>query len=101
VYRGGTPALSDLLAGQFAAQFATVAQALPQLQSRTVARDRHLVGDALRLGAGYPTFREQGIDLVTTNGTACSRPAARRVRSIDKLNAEMKRIMALPTWATG
>src|ERR1700738_2448021 len=33
VYRGGTPALSDLLAGHLPLQFATVAQALPQYKA--------------------------------------------------------------------
>src|SRR5258708_27879802 len=33
VYRGGTPAMNDVLAGQIPMTFATVTQALPQYQS--------------------------------------------------------------------
>ena len=61
VYRGGTPAMNDLLAGHLPLQFATVAQALPQYQRRAVARARHLVGAALSVGAGDPDLPGAGL----------------------------------------
>src|SRR5262249_29440828 len=59
-YRGGTPALNDVLAGQIPMTWATVTQALPQYQSGHVralgvtATERH------RAIPDVPTFHEQG-----------------------------------------
>ncbi len=96
VYRGGTPALNDLIAGHLPMQFATVAQALPQYkagQLRALA-----ISSAERYASvpEIPTFREQGIDLVTTEWYGLLAPAGTPRPIIDKLNAEMKRIMATP-----
>ena len=96
VYRGGTPALNDLLAGHLPLQFATVAQALPQYKA----------GQLRALGISsdkrYPsvpeiaTFNEQGLDLVVNEWYALLAPAGTPKPIVDKLNAEMKRIVALP-----
>jgi tripartite-type tricarboxylate transporter receptor subunit TctC len=96
VYRGGTPALSDLLAGHLPLQFATVAQALPQYkagQLRAIG-----ISSETRYASvpDIPTFKEQGIDLVTTEWYGLLAPAGTPRPIIDKLNGEMKRIMALP-----
>ena len=96
VYRGGTPALSDLLAGHLPLQFATVAQALPQYkagQLRAIG-----ISSETRYASvpEIPTFKEQGIDLVTTEWYGLLAPAGTPRPIIDKLNGEMKRIMALP-----
>src|SRR3984893_17631953 len=96
VYRGGTPALSDLLAGHLPLQFATVAQALPQYkagQLRAIG-----ISSETRYASvpEIPTFKEQGIDLVTTEWYGLLAPAGTLRPIIDKLNGEMKRIMALP-----
>jgi tripartite-type tricarboxylate transporter receptor subunit TctC len=96
VYRGGTPAMNDLLAGHLPLQFATVAQALPQyragqLRALGISSDQRYpsVPD-------IPTFREQGVDLVTTEWYGLLAPAGTPKPIVEKLNAEMKRIMALP-----
>jgi tripartite-type tricarboxylate transporter receptor subunit TctC len=96
VYRGGTPALNDLLAGHLPLQFATVAQALPQYKA----------GQLRALGISseqrypsvpeIPTFKEQGMDLVANEWYGLLAPAGTPKPIIAKLNAEMKRIMALP-----
>jgi tripartite-type tricarboxylate transporter receptor subunit TctC len=96
VYRGGTPALSDLLAGHLPLQFATVAQALPQYkagQLRAIG-----ISSETRYASvpDIPTFKEQGIDLVTTEWYGLLAPAGTPRPIVDKLNGEMKRIMALP-----
>ena len=96
VYRGGTPALNDLLAGQIPMQFATVAQALPQY------RAGHLralgITSAMRYASvpEIPTFAEQGFDLVVTEWYGLLAPAGTPKPIIAKLNAEIRRIMALP-----
>ena len=43
-----------------------------------------------------PTFREQGIDLVVTEWYGLLAPAGTPQPIIAKLNAEMRRILALP-----
>jgi tripartite-type tricarboxylate transporter receptor subunit TctC len=96
VYRGGTPAMNDVLAGQIPMTFATVTQALPQYQSGLL---RALgVTSATRYASipNVPTFREQGIDLVATEWYGLLAPARTPKPIVAKLNAEMRRIMALP-----
>ena len=96
VYRGGTPAMNDLLAGHLPLQFATVAQALPQYKAGQL---RALgISSAARYASvpEIPTFKEQGIDVVTTEWYGLLAPAGTPRPIVDKLNAEMKRIMALP-----
>jgi tripartite-type tricarboxylate transporter receptor subunit TctC len=96
VYRGGTPAMNDLLAGHLPLQFATVAQALPQYKAGQL---RALgISSATRYASvpEIPTFKEQGIDVVTTEWYGLLAPAGTPRPVIDKLNAEMKRITALP-----
>jgi len=96
VYRGGTPALNDVLAGQIPLTFATVTQALPQYQSGLV---RALgVTAAARYASipNVPTFREQGFDLVASEWYGLLAPAGTSKPVVAKLNAEMRRIMALP-----
>jgi tripartite-type tricarboxylate transporter receptor subunit TctC len=96
VYRGGTPALTDVLAGTIPMTAATVTQALPQWQAGQVralgvtATQRH------RALPGVPTFREQGIDLVVTEWYGLLAPAGTPKPIVAKLNAEMRRILALP-----
>jgi tripartite-type tricarboxylate transporter receptor subunit TctC len=96
VYRGGTPAMNDLLAGHLPLQFATVAQALPQYRAGQL---RALgISSATRYASvpEIPTFKEQGIDVVTTEWYGLLAPAGTPRPIVDKLNAEMKRITALP-----
>src|SRR5258705_9423858 len=60
VYKGGTPALNDVLAGHIPVTFATVGQALPQYKAKQL---RALgVSSAQRYASipEVPTFREQG-----------------------------------------
>ena len=96
VYRGGTPAMNDLLAGHLPLQFATVAQALPQYKAGQL---RALGISSAARYASVPeisTFKEQGIDVVTTEWYGLLAPAGTPRPIVDKLNAEMKRITALP-----
>jgi tripartite-type tricarboxylate transporter receptor subunit TctC len=96
VYRGGTPAMTDLLAGHLPLQFATVAQALPQYKAGQLKALGISWAERYASVPEIPTFREQGIDLVTTEWYGLLAPAGTPRPIIDKLNAEMGRIMALP-----
>jgi tripartite-type tricarboxylate transporter receptor subunit TctC len=96
VYRGGTPAMNDAIGGQIPMTFATVSQALTQYQG----------GQLRALGVTsekrypsipeVPTFREQGVDLVASEWYVLIAPAKTPKPIIDKLNAEIRRIIATP-----
>ena len=100
VYRGGTPALNDVLAGTIPMTFGTVTQALPQWQAEARARAR-------RLGARAPPLAARRADVPRAGhrygGDRMVRPAAPAGTPkpiVAKLNAEMRRILAL-TSASG
>jgi tripartite-type tricarboxylate transporter receptor subunit TctC len=96
VYRGGTPAMNDVLGGHLPMTFATVAQALPQYKAGVI---RALgISSATRYASvpEIPTFAEQGFDVTANEWYGLLAPAGTPKPIIDKLNAEMKRIMALP-----
>jgi tripartite-type tricarboxylate transporter receptor subunit TctC len=96
VYRGGTPAMNDVLAGQIPMTFATVTQALPQYQSGLLRALGVTAATRYASIPNVPTFREQGIDLVATEWYGLLAPAGTPKPIVAKLNAEMRRIMALP-----
>ena len=96
VYRGGTPAMNDLLAGHLPLQFATVAQALPQYKAGQLRALGISSAERYPSVPEIPTFKEQGIDVVTTEWYGLLAPAGTPRPIIEKLNAEMKRITALP-----
>ena len=96
VYRGGTPAMNDLLAGHLPLQFATVAQALPQYKAGQLRALGISSAERYPSVPEIPTFKEQGIDVVTTEWYGLLAPTGTPRPIIEKLNAEMKRITALP-----
>jgi tripartite-type tricarboxylate transporter receptor subunit TctC len=96
VYRGGMPALNDVLAGQIPMTFATVTQALPQYQSGLVRALGVTAAGRYASIPDVPTFREQGFDLVASEWYALLAPGGTPKPVVAKLNAEMRRIMALP-----
>jgi len=96
VYRGGTPAMNDAMAGQIPMTFATVSQALQQyhaglLKALAVTSEKRYA--AL---PEVPTFKEQGVDLVASEWYVLLAPAKTPKPIIDKLNAEIRRMMAIP-----
>jgi tripartite-type tricarboxylate transporter receptor subunit TctC len=96
VYRGGTPAMNDAIAGQIPMTFATVLQGLSQyrgglLKALAVTSDQRYpwIKDV-------PTFREQGVDLVASEWYVLLAPARTPKPVVDKLNVEIRRMMAQP-----
>jgi tripartite-type tricarboxylate transporter receptor subunit TctC len=99
VYRGGTPALTDVLAGQIPMTFATVAQALPQYKAGQL-RALGITSETRYASVPeIPTFREQGFDLVSTEWYGLLAPAGTPPPIVAKLNAEVRRIMAQPNFS--
>jgi tripartite-type tricarboxylate transporter receptor subunit TctC len=96
VYRGGTPAMNDVLAGQIPMTFGTVVQALPQYEAglmRALAVTSEKRYPAI---PKVPTFKEQGVDLVASEWYVLLAPARTPRPIVDRLNKELHRIFAIP-----
>jgi tripartite-type tricarboxylate transporter receptor subunit TctC len=96
VYRGGSPALNDALSGTIPMTMATVTQALPQYQAGLLGALGVTATERHRALPNVPTFREQGFDIVVTEWYGMFAPTGTPKPIIAKLNAEMRRILALP-----
>ena len=96
VYRGGTPAMNDVLAGQIPMTFGTVVQALPQYQAGLMRALAVTAEQRYPAIPNVPTFKEQGVDLVASEWYVMLAPAKTPRPIVDKLNAELRRIFAIP-----
>lgn len=96
VYRGGTPALADVIAGHVPMTFATVGQALPQYKARQVKPLGISSEKRYPSVPEIPTFKEQGINLVATEWYGLLAPAGTPPEIVAKLNTEIRHIMAMP-----
>ncbi len=96
VYRGGTPAMNDAIAGQIPMTFATVLQALSQYQGGLLKALGVTAEKRAAAIPDVPTFREQGVDLVASEWYVLLAPAKTPKPIVDKLNAEIRRMMAQP-----
>lgn len=96
VYRGGTPAMNDAIAGQIPMTFATVLQGLSQYRGGLLRALAVTSDPRYPWIKDVPTFREQGVDLVASEWYVLLAPAKTPKPIVDKLNAEIRRMMALP-----
>jgi tripartite-type tricarboxylate transporter receptor subunit TctC len=97
VYRGGTPAMNDAIAGQIPMTFATVLQGLSQYQAGLLRALAVTSEQRYPWIKEVPTFREQGVDLVASEWYVLLAPARTPKPVLDKLNAEIRRMMAQPS----
>lgn len=96
LYRGGTPAMNDVLAGTIPMTFGTVVQALPQYQAGLLRALAVTAEQRYPAIPNVPTFKEQGVDLVASEWYVMLAPAKTPRPIVDKLNAELRRIFAIP-----
>lgn len=96
VYRGGTPALTDVMSGHLNMTFATVGQALPQYRAKQVKALGVSSEKRYASVPEIPTFKEQGIDVVTTEWYGLLAPAGTPPEIVNKLNAEVRKILSQP-----
>lgn len=96
-YKGGAPALTDLLGGQVQMSFLTPIVAIPHVKTGKVKAIA--VSGESRLSAlpDVPTFSEGGLrDFHATIWIGVLAPARTPKPIIDKLSAEINKILALP-----
>jgi tripartite-type tricarboxylate transporter receptor subunit TctC len=95
-YKGGALAVSDAMAGHIPISFHTIGQALSSYKARKL---RALGVSSEKRDPSIPdvpTFREQGIDIVTFEWYGLLAPTGTPQAIVDKLNAELKQIVLLP-----
>ena len=95
-YRGGAPALTDLMAGQVQAVFNPILEVMPQiragkLKALAVTTDKRsaLLPELPALGERFP-----GYEVLTWNGLFA--PAGTPPEIVDKLNAAVRKALADP-----
>lgn len=96
VYKGGTPALLDTMAGHIPMTFSTVGQAIEQFRAGKVKALGISSEERYASMPDVPTFKEQGFDVVTTEWFGMLAPAGTPPEIVEKLNTELRRIVALP-----
>jgi tripartite-type tricarboxylate transporter receptor subunit TctC len=98
VYRGGTPAMNDAMGGQIPMTFATVSQALAQYKAGLLRALAVTSENRYPSIPEVPTFKELGVDLVASEWYVLLAPAKTPKPIVDKLNAEIRRIIAIPNF---
>lgn len=96
-YRGATPAMSDVMAGHVAMGFMTSLGAIAQMQAGQLRPIAVAYSKRLPELPDVPTMAEAGLanfEVSSWNGLAA--PAGTPRPIIDKLNAEVNKILALP-----
>jgi tripartite-type tricarboxylate transporter receptor subunit TctC len=96
LYKGGTPAMMDVMSGHLAMTFATLGQVQPQLKAGKLKALGISSDTRYASVPNIPTFKEQGLDVVTTEWFGLLAPAGTPPAIIAKLNNEVKQIMASP-----
>ena len=98
-YRGGAPAMLDVLAGRVDMMIATVSLAKPHLDAGTIRTIA--VGNLLRseLFPGVPTIAESGypgFEVPTGVGLGLFAPPSTPRALVDRLNADLRKVVAEP-----
>ncbi|NYT24645.1 tripartite tricarboxylate transporter substrate binding protein [Alcaligenaceae bacterium] len=95
-YNGGAPATVDTLAGHTQLLWGTAVQAYEQYKGKKLGAIGVTSTERHPLYPDVPTFKEQGIDLVTTEWYGLLAPAGTPESVIAKLNTTVTEIMSEP-----
>jgi tripartite-type tricarboxylate transporter receptor subunit TctC len=98
-YRGGGPAIQDLVAGNLNTVFVTVASAAPQLASGQIRGLGVMATERMRSHPDIPTFREQGIDLVAEHWWGLLAPRGTPEAVVARIAAAMPGVLRAPEMA--
>jgi tripartite-type tricarboxylate transporter receptor subunit TctC len=93
-YKGGGPALTDLIAGQIQLVFATTQVALPQVKAGRLRALALTTPERIRAEPGIPTIAESGVPgYQVTNWHGLIGPKGLPRPVVDRLNGEMNKIL--------
>ena len=96
-YKGNVPAITDLMSGQTTMLFATLPTVLPQVQAGRLKGIAVLGAKRSAALPNVPTLAESGLPgFEVNNWTGLVAPAGTPAGIVNKLNAEVLRIMQLP-----
>jgi len=96
-YKGGGPAMSDLIGGQVNLIFATTASAIPHLKSGRIKGIAVTTVKRSALLPDLPTISEAGLEGFDANNWYGLVVPAKTPRAIiDQLNAEVTKVLAMP-----
>jgi len=96
-YKGGGPAMADLVGGQVSFSFASMASAVPFVQAGRLRAIAVSGAERSALFPDVPTVAESGLPgFASEDWQGILAPAKTPQETILKLNAEMARILALP-----
>ena len=96
-YKGGGPAMLDLLAGNITISFATVVSALPHWKAGKLRPIAFTMPERTSLFPDIPTMAESGIPgFAVRNWYGVFFPARTPRPIIDRMNAEVNRVLKLP-----
>jgi tripartite-type tricarboxylate transporter receptor subunit TctC len=96
-YKGGAPAAASLAGGDLPAGVLAVSSATPHVRSGRVRMLAITTAKRSALNPELPTLQESGVPEVDgTNWTALLAPKATPQAIVDKLNAEVVKILAMP-----
>jgi tripartite-type tricarboxylate transporter receptor subunit TctC len=96
-YKGGGPAITDLLGGQINLIFATAASAIPHVQSGKIRGLAVTTLNRSKLVPDLPTIAESGLPgFEANNWYGLVVPAKTPKAVVDRLNKEMVAVLSLP-----
>ncbi|RKK01369.1 tripartite tricarboxylate transporter substrate binding protein [Pseudoroseomonas wenyumeiae] len=93
-YRGGGPAMTDVIAGTVPMMSDTLPSALPHLLAGSVRPIAVSGPERSALMPEVPTFREQGIDLINLPWYGLSGPAGLEPAIVNRLSEATRKILA-------
>lgn len=93
-YRGGGPAMTDVIAGTVPMMSDTLPSALPHLQAGSVRAIAVSGPERSELVPEVPTFREQGIDLINLPWYGLSGPAGMDAAIVRRLWEATRKVLA-------
>lgn len=101
-YKGGGPALTDLIAGQLQVFFGVIISSMPHIKTGKVKALAVTSAKRSPILADLPTVMEAGVpDYVVDNWYGASLPARTPREIVSRLNAEIARALASPELRDG
>ncbi len=98
-YRGGAPALQDLLGGHVPASVNPISEAMPHAKSGAVRILAVTGSKRSRFLPDVPTMREQGFDVVIDSWLGAFAPARTPAQTVHALNAAINEVARSPDYA--